>query len=308
MKENKKLLKNIDDNSLCEYLESYLLGNKIDLNKIESNSIILSSFLLGRSIQNDLEKGNKTLDMDKYLDIIDKGVLNQFDNHKYQTLYSYFLMIKDDINNFKNNIDIFSTTSKYFLNTSNVRRTGWLNMNIDLVEVESVAEHMYNAHLIGLIYLPEHYIDKEYNKDKILKMMLIHDIGESITGDIPQPEKELDQENFDFIENIEMQKLLLKGTYSRFSNLSEYISLWKDWEQNKNINSQIAKELDKIQMLYQLCLYVKAFKDNFSDESMESWLKSKNVIKTPIGKEIYKKLILDNKEFSDLVSRYGFNL
>ena len=41
---------------------------------------------------------------------------------------------------------------------------------------------------------------------------------------------------------------------------------------------------------------------------MASWLKSKNVIKSDIGKEIYKKLILDNKEFSDLVSKYGFNL
>ena len=47
---------------------------------------------------------------------------------------------------------------------------------------ESVAEHSWRLALMPLL-IAEHYPDTDINK--VVKMCLIHDFGEALTGDIP---------------------------------------------------------------------------------------------------------------------------
>ena len=56
-------------------------------------------------------------------------------------------------------------------------RTGWKRKNVP--EPESVADHMYFMALMALVATPDHL-----NKDKCIKIAIVHDLAECITGDI----------------------------------------------------------------------------------------------------------------------------
>ena len=47
---------------------------------------------------------------------------------------------------------------------------------------ESVAEHCWRAALMALLVAPDH---PELDMDRVIRMCLIHDLGEAVTGDIP---------------------------------------------------------------------------------------------------------------------------
>jgi len=61
----------------------------------------------------------------------------------------------------------------------NVPRQGWKD-KLQIDDVESVAEHTYSAAIMSMIYSDLHGFDTE----KIIKMALLHDLSESITGDL----------------------------------------------------------------------------------------------------------------------------
>lgn len=95
---------------------------------------------------------------------------------------------------------------------SDIPRTGWKDRGIP--SPESLAEHMYSTWLMAFLMLPDTYSGApDYNKQSIMKLLLIHDMGERTTGDIPRPQKNLDREKYDRIEDYAMSSLLLKGTY-----------------------------------------------------------------------------------------------
>ena len=79
--------------------------------------------------------------------------------------------------------------------------------------------------LLGLIYLPLNTNEIGYNRNRILNMILIHDLSESFTGDIPSPIKDKDP-SYDEKEDLIMRQLFLKGTYNSIPNLFEQYELW----------------------------------------------------------------------------------
>jgi 5'-deoxynucleotidase YfbR-like HD superfamily hydrolase len=58
-----------------------------------------------------------------------------------------------------------------------LKRTGWVNNKV--FEPESVADHMYRMSMLSFLI-----IDPKINKDKLMKVCMIHDLAESIVGDI----------------------------------------------------------------------------------------------------------------------------
>ena len=66
----------------------------------------------------------------------------------------------------------------------NIIRTGWLDWKVSKERVESVAEHIYGTQMLALA------MKSEYNYDidimKVLYMLAIHELGETIIGDLTQ--------------------------------------------------------------------------------------------------------------------------
>jgi 5'-deoxynucleotidase YfbR-like HD superfamily hydrolase len=134
------------------------------------------------------------------------------------------------------------------------RRSGWIDHGLR-TSVESVADHTYGAYLLGMLYLPEQAPKWEgYNKGSVLEMILIHDLGEAITGDLlPRDRNEQkaseERETYEYIGTM--------GTYPRVGRLERVKELWQEFDQKASINARIANDLDKLENLFQLCLYRK---------------------------------------------------
>ena len=131
-----------------------------------------------------------------------------------------------------------------------IERTGWVRNNIP--HPESVAEHSFRTGILAML------LAKEMNVDplKSIKMALIHDIGESIIGDIVT-----ERAGTKISENLAQSK---KEKESRaikriFSSLSEegeeYIKLFDEFEEDKTPEARFVKQLDKLEMAIQAYEY-----------------------------------------------------
>lgn len=201
---------------------------------------------------------------------------------KIQELYDYLHLLKLNIDK---DSSIGVLEKLYSLKTR--KRAGWEARGIK--NGESIADHIYGAYLLGLLYLPECKPDfsdtdyGEYCKEKVLNMILLHDIGESYTGDIVSTQK-TDKEKFD--ERQITRAIFMSSTYSEVSSLAYYKEIWDEFIKNSTINARLAHEIDKIENLVQILIYQKAGKNISDFEQWKGYLRSRMV--TGLGKSIYE--------------------
>lgn len=148
-----------------------------------------------------------------------------------------------------------------------------------------------------MLYLPEEAPKekeyRDYDKRKILDMILIHDWAEVDVGDVtPGEDSQMHRDREDF----KMRILLMHDTYHYIGNMAEYKKLWKNYgRQSQDINGRVAYDLDKIQAIYQFYQYCSKG-IIFKEENRKSWLVEKNKVTTSIGKKILKEVVLDRFE------------
>lgn len=65
-----------------------------------------------------------------------------------------------------------------------VIRTGWKDWNVQRERIESIAEHIFGVQMLAIAMKSEY----QYNVDmmKVIYMLAIHELGETIIGDITQ--------------------------------------------------------------------------------------------------------------------------
>ena len=107
---------------------------------------------------------------------------------------------------------------------------------------ESVAEHSWMTALMAFLMRDEF---PEADMDKVIKMCLIHDLGEAFTGDIPTFDKtEKDEET---------EKSLLSQWLETLPEnyRDEMTSLYAEMEQRTSIEARIFKAIDGLEALIQ---------------------------------------------------------
>eukprot|EP01035_Chromulina_nebulosa_P021095 gene21095-27337_t len=122
-----------------------------------------------------------------------------------------------------------------------LKRTGWVNNNINLPE--SVADHMYRMTMLSWIIT-----DQSINKEKLMKICLVHDLAESIVGDIT-PHDGITKE-----EKRQLEENALKSIVNDLDNIeisNEIFNLWLEYENSSSQEAVIAKQLDKLEMIIQ---------------------------------------------------------
>ncbi len=107
---------------------------------------------------------------------------------------------------------------------------------------ESVAEHSWRISLMAMLLRSEF---PEADMDKVVRMCLIHDLGESFTGDIPAFLKTG--------ENETAEDEVLRNWFSAFPSpeREELLSLWDEMEALETQEAKIYKALDKTEALLQ---------------------------------------------------------
>jgi putative hydrolase of HD superfamily len=170
----------------------------------------------------------------------------------------------------------------FFYTASNLKkipRQGWID-KLSISHPESVADHTFSMAIIGMIFSDL----EKYNTEKILKMILLHDLAESVTGDIT-PDKITNQKKM-FLENNVMEKIIDDMPQSL---QIQYQELWKDYQNEKSEEAKFVHQLDKFEMALQAKIYSK---DGYSDDKLRSFFDSaKNNITHPKLVELFKKII-----------------
>lgn len=66
----------------------------------------------------------------------------------------------------------------------NVIRTGWKNWNVQRERIESVAEHIFGVQMLAIAMKSEYQYDVDIMK--VIFMLAIHELGETVIGDLTQ--------------------------------------------------------------------------------------------------------------------------
>ncbi|OGI12603.1 hypothetical protein A3K64_00945 [Candidatus Micrarchaeota archaeon RBG_16_36_9] len=166
-----------------------------------------------------------------------------------------------------------------------IPRTGWKIKKIK--NPESVADHSFRTALLGMVLSDL----ENMNTEKIMRMLLLHDIEESVSGDINAVYKA--KMNKEYLK--EKQERALQVVYSSLpGNLrNEYLSLWKEMEECKTREAKFCRDVDKLEMMIQASDYEDEDKRNRKKLS-EFWSEKFKDINVPKRVEsivkIYKEL------------------
>ena len=129
---------------------------------------------------------------------------------------------------------------------NNIIRTGWIRRNVPVERRESVSEHIFTMGLLALATIDKYKLDLDI--EKVLKMVLIHELGEIDVGDIALPNAEQLK-----------QKYIgeLNGVTRICSVLDEdwMLELWKEFEEKKTKEAAFVYKMDKLQAVLQAKYY-----------------------------------------------------
>ena len=133
------------------------------------------------------------------------------------------------------------------LELKNVPRQGWKE-KLEINNPESVADHCYSTAVQSMILSDM----KGLNSEKIIKMALLHDLAESIIGDITPDHITKNEKNTK--ENHAIKQILRNIP----DNIRKsYFEIWDDYQKKSSKEAILLHEIDKLEMLFQAKFYQK---------------------------------------------------
>lgn len=184
-------------------------------------------------------------------------------------------------------------------------RSGWdeTHWNVSKERLESVAEHIYGTCILALS------IDSEFETnldiDKIIKMLVLHELGEVIIGDITP---------FDNItpeEKMKREHAAIKDVLGDLVKNEEYFALLLEFDAKKTREAVFAHLCDKLEADIQAKVYQDMGCQNpldeqeknvaFKSESIQQMLQDGAKTAFDIWYEWDKALFADDEKFSALL-------
>lgn len=156
-------------------------------------------------------------------------------------------------------------------------RTGWAKKGVP--NPESVSDHCWRVALLATL-LAE---DFKLNKEKIIVMSIIHDIGEVTIGDVRWEQgKEVIGNQ---IKKHEDELEAVKELFGKDKDSQQYINLWKEFNDQITPEAKFVKGLDKLDMAMQALEYEQ--QGNPSEWFDEFWENSEKYLKGSVLEEYF---------------------
>ena len=166
---------------------------------------------------------------------------------------------------------------KYTERLKHLPRTGWLRQGIEIPE--TVASHSWQMAMMAM-QLSGTLIKEHYDFNKLIRMCLCHDLGESIIGDVTPHDKQ-------YIHKKDIEQSAI-DCIAEEGDLPELIILFDEFEQNKTPEAKLAHDLDKLDMFVQSIDYEQRYEGKDLSEFRQTAIKT---IQTPLGKAILKEIM-----------------
>lgn len=153
---------------------------------------------------------------------------------------------------------------------------------------ESVAEHTWRVSLMAMAIEP--YLHNKIDSEKLLKMIIIHDLVEAYSKDIPafdtMDNKEAKEQKFiNEVAAIEKIRDLLGGTQGQ-----QFYDYWFEFEQKITYEAKVANALDKLEAQVQ-----------HNEADIETWLPIEHKMTFMLGKHTdFDSTLTDLKNLIEL--------
>ncbi|KAL1985308.1 hypothetical protein VTN96DRAFT_7986 [Rasamsonia emersonii] len=171
------------------------------------------------------------------------------------------------------------------------KREGWRRFG--LVYGESISDHMYRMAVMTMLAPPS--LASRLNIPHCTKMALIHDMAESLVGDITPVDKEVTKEEkarreaavMDYIEST-----LLSGVPGGQLSGGEIRRVFQEYEDNETLEAKFVHDIDKMELLLQMVEYERTHGIDLSEFSHVA-----SRIQLPEVKEWAATVLKEQEEF-----------
>lgn len=128
----------------------------------------------------------------------------------------------------------------------NVIRTGWKDWNVQKERVESIAEHVFGVQMLAIAMKSEYQYDLDIMK--VIYMLAIHELGESVIGDLTQ--FQITKQEKEKIEHEAVHKIL-----SKLLDGDQIEELFLEFDSHSTKEAMFAYQCDKLECDLQCKLY-----------------------------------------------------
>ncbi|WP_434385978.1 HD domain-containing protein [Melittangium boletus] len=126
-------------------------------------------------------------------------------------------------------------------------RQGWLRVGIPRETCESVAEHSYFVAMLCLFLADGHF--PEADATKLVRMALLHDVGEARAGDIT-PHDGVSRE-----EKLRREREAVEHLFAPLPRGADYLALWEEYERGTSLEARLVRQVDRLEMGLQATVY-----------------------------------------------------
>lgn len=143
------------------------------------------------------------------------------------------------------------------------KREGWRRFGIN---GESISDHMYRMSIMTMFAPPE--LASKLNIPHCTKMALIHDMAESLVGDITPVDKDVTKSEkarreADVMDYI--TETLLGKIPGGALSAQEIKRVFQEYEDNVTLEAQFVHDIDKMELLLQMVEYERAHEVDLSE-------------------------------------------
>jgi putative hydrolase of HD superfamily len=148
-----------------------------------------------------------------------------------------------------------------------VPRTGWLDRGVPAAATESVADHTFRLALLAWLAAAD---EPRLDRERVLKLALLHDLAEAVTGDLPPYDPAALVDADDAHRAALLNQRLIRGgaraTAKRAAEAAamadlladlptalagELGSLWRELEEGTSPEARFVKQADKLETYLQ---------------------------------------------------------
>jgi len=122
-----------------------------------------------------------------------------------------------------------------------LKRTGWVRHNVSAPEC--IADHMYRMGIMAMLFA-----DSSLNKERMVKLALVHDMAEAIVGDIT-PHCGVTKDEKYRLEHEAMGTI--RAMLAGLPAADEFVELWLEYEKGETPEARVVGQIDKFDMYLQ---------------------------------------------------------